>query len=252
MSIQRIIVSNAKGGCGKTTIATTIASYYASAGKRVLLFDYDTQGSAVHWRKRRSEQFADISVVDAARRPDNHMTRSWQMRVPHDTDTVVVDTPAGIDATELAGMLQQNDMLVIPVLPSPIDIQTTAYFIRDILLIGKARKKQIRIAVVANRVRKNNLMYLSLERFLYSLNLPFISSFRDTQFYIKAIEKGIGILDIKMVKNRIDHEQWAPLIRWMDIPVENTEVKNRENTEVKTREKTKVKIRTLFSGGVSS
>jgi len=227
MPTQRIIVSNAKGGCGKTTIATTIASYYASTGKRVLLFDYDTQGSAIHWIKRRSEQFTDINVVDAARRPDNHMTRSWQMRVPPDTDTVVIDTAAGINGTELAGMLQQNDIVVIPVLPSPIDIQTTAYFIKDILLIGKARKKQIRIAVVANRVRKNTLMYLSLERFLYTLNLPFISSFRDTQFYNKAIEKGIGILDIKTAKNRIDHEQWAPLIRWLDIPSEKLEAQIR-------------------------
>ncbi len=227
MSTQRILVSNAKGGCGKTTIATTIASYYAAIGKRVLLFDYDTQGSAIHWNNRRSEQFAGIEVVDAARRPDNHMTRSWQMRVPHDTETVVIDTAAGIGGTELASMLQPNDVLVIPVLPSPIDIQATAYFIKDILLIGQARKKQVRIAVVANRVRINTLMYLSLERFLYTLNLPFISSFRDTQFYNKAIEKGIGILDIKTAKNRIDHEQWAPLIHWLDIPAEKTEAQIR-------------------------
>ncbi len=227
MATQRIIVSNAKGGCGKTTIAITIASYYASIDKNVRLFDYDMQGSAVHWKNRRSDQYADIDVVDAARRPGNHMTRSWQMRVPVDTDVVVIDTAAGIDGTELAGMLQQNDLLVIPVLPSPIDIQTTAYFIKDVLLIGKARKKQIRIAVVANRVRKNTLMYHSLERFLFTLKLPFVTSFRDTQFYNKSIEKGIGVLDIKTTKTRVDHEQWAPLIRWMDTPIEKNEAEIR-------------------------
>ena len=222
MVSQRIIVSNAKGGCGKTTIATNIASYYASNKKVVQLFDYDTQNSSIHWQNRRSQQYANIGVVDAARRPGNHMTRSWQMRVPIDTDVVVIDTPAGIDGSELASMLQENDLLVIPVLPSPIDIQTTAYFIKDILLIGKARKKQVRVAVVANRVRKNTLMYHSLERFLFSLKLPFVSSFRDTQFYNKAVENGIGILDINTPKTRIDHEQWAPLIRWMDTPVTKT------------------------------
>ena len=224
---QRIIVSNAKGGCGKTTVATNIASYFASNGKVVQLFDYDMQNSSVHWKNRRSQQFADIDVVDAAHRPHNHMTRSWQMRVPIETDIVVIDTPAGIVPSELASMLQENDMLIIPVLPSPIDIQTTAYFIKDILLIGKARKKQVRIAVVANRVRKNTLMYHSLERFLFSLKLPFVTSFRDTQFYNKAVEKGIGILDINTTNTRIDHEQWAPLIRWMDTPVEkmNAEIR---------------------------
>lgn len=219
MSTQRIIVSNAKGGCGKTTLTTNIASYFAANGKVVQLFDYDLQSSSVHWINRRSDQYENISVVDAARRPGNHMTRSWQMRVSPETDVVVVDTPAGIDGPELASMLHDNDMLIIPVLPSPIDIQTTAYFIKDILLIGKARKKQVRIAVVANRVRKNTLMYHSLERFLFSLKLPFVTSLRDTQFYNKAVDLGIGILDIKSMNTKIDLEQWAPLIRWMNAPV---------------------------------
>jgi chromosome partitioning protein len=216
MATQRILVCNAKGGCGKTTIATNIASYYASEGKVVRLFDYDNQGSAQHWLKRRPPELKAIDVVDASRRPDNHMTRSWQMRVPAQTDLVVIDTPAGIGAADLASMLQENDNLIIPVLPSPIDIHATAYFIKDVLLIGKARKKQVRIAVVANRVRKNTLMYHALERFLFTLNLPFVSSFRDTQFYTKAIEQGIGIMDIRLSKTRVDHEQWAPLIRWMN------------------------------------
>lgn len=238
MATPRILVTNAKGGCGKTTIATNIASYYAANGKVVRLFDYDAQGSSIRWNNRRSEPYAAIDTVDAARRPGNHMTRSWQMRVPMDTDIVVIDTPAGIDGSELAGMLQKNDFLIIPVLPSPIDIQATAYFIKDLLLIGKARKKQVRIAVVANRVRKNTLMYHSLERFLFTLKLPFVSSFRDTQFYNKAIDIGIGILDIKTAKNRVDHEQWAPLIRWMDTPT--------------PAQKTEAQVRPLFGEEVSS
>ncbi len=221
MRIQRILLSNAKGGCGKTTLATNLASWYAANGKQVRLFDYDTQGSALHWHQRRSAEYPSIHVVDAARRPGNNMTRSWQMRIPPETDKVIIDTPAGIDGPELASMLQENDTLIIPVLPSPIDIQATAWFIRDILLIGKARKKQIRIAVVANRVRKNTLMYHALERFLFTLKLPFVTSFRDTQFYNKAIESGLGVLDIKTAKTRIDHEQWAPLLRWLETPVES-------------------------------
>jgi len=236
MKTQRIVISNAKGGCGKTTIATNIASNYASKGKVVRLFDYDTQGSSINWNNRRSDQYNEIDAVDAARRPGNHMTRSWQMRVPVETDVVVIDTPAGIDGTELASMLQENDFLVIPVLPSPIDIQATAYFIRDILLIGKARKKQIRIAVVANRVRKNTLMYHSLERFLFTLKLPFVTSFRDTQYYNKAIEKGMGIMDFNNAKTRIDQQQWEPLMRWLDAPVETIEAE----------------IRPLFGAEVSS
>ena len=38
-----ILVSNAKGGCGKTTLATTLASAYAVGGFKVALADADPQ-----------------------------------------------------------------------------------------------------------------------------------------------------------------------------------------------------------------
>ena len=77
----------------------------------------------------------------------------------------------------------------------------------------------IRLAVIANRVRKNTIMYHALERFLFSLNIPFISSLRDTQLYAKAIELGIGVQEIPGSGNKIDREQWAPIFRWLETPV---------------------------------
>lgn len=227
MSTKRILVTNAKGGCGKTTIATNIASHYAASGKIVRLFDHDNQGSALQWIKRRSDEYPVIHGVDASRKPDNHMTRSWQLRVPLETDVVVIDTPAGIDVPELASLFNENDFLIIPVLPSPIDIHATAHFIKDILLIGKARKRQIQMSVIANRARKNTLMYHALERFLFSLSIPFVTSLRDTQFYAKAIEMGLGIAELKHPKVRKDQYQWAPLIRWLDTPAQQTEAEIR-------------------------
>jgi len=185
----------------------------------VRLFDHDTQGSSLQWLKLRNEHCAEIHGVDASRRPDNHMTRSWQLRVPLDTDMVVIDTPAGIDVPELASMFQEHDFLIIPVLPSPIDIHSTAHFIKDILLIGKARKKQIHMAVIANRVRKNTLMYSKLERFLFTLKIPFVTSLRDTQNYSRAIEQGIGVQELTDARAKIDRQQWQPLVNWLNTPV---------------------------------
>lgn len=200
-------------------MATNIASHFAAMGKVVRLFDHDSQGSSLQWLKRRTEEFPLIHGVDAAKRPDNHMTRSWQLRVPPETDVVVIDTPAGIDVPDLAAMLVEHDFLIIPVLPSPIDIHATAHFIKDILLVGKARKKQINVAVVANRVRKNTRMYSQLERFLFTLKIPFVTSLRDTQNYSHAIEQGIGVQEIRQPRARIDQQQWMPLINWLETPV---------------------------------
>jgi chromosome partitioning protein len=77
----------------------------------------------------------------------------------------------------------------------------------------------IRLAVVANRVRKNTLMYHALERFLFSLEIPFISSLRDTQLYTRAIELGVGVQEIPTVRSKTDREQWAPIFRWLETPV---------------------------------
>ena len=106
-------------------------------------------------------------------------------------------------------------------LPSPIDIHATAHFIKELLVTGKSRKRMIRLAVIANRVRKNTIMYHALERFLFSLNIPFISSLRDTQLYTRAIEMGVGVQEINSSRNRIDKEQWAPILRWLETPMHN-------------------------------
>ena len=219
MGLQRIIVTNAKGGCGKTTIATNIASHYALLGKKVRLFDHDTQGSSLAWLNHRPDDLIAIDGVDASKNSDHRLTRSWQLRVPPETDVAIIDSPAGTDITELAMLFQQNDSILIPVLPSPIDIHATAHFIKALLTTGRVRKKMIRLAVVANRVRRNTLMYHALERFLFGLNIPFISSLRDTQLYAQAIEHGIGVQEFSGSRSKIDKEQWAPIMRWLESPV---------------------------------
>jgi chromosome partitioning protein len=218
MSIKRILVVNAKGGCGKTTITTNIASHYAQLGRNVRLFDHDNQGSSLAWINRRSASLNQIHGVDASKNQDHRLTRSWKLRVPPETDFSIIDTPAGADIMELSALFQTNDSIIIPVLPSPIDIHATAHFIKNLLTTGKARKKMIRIAVVANRVRKNTLVYQSLERFLSSLNIPFVASLRDTQLYTRAIELGVGVQEINSPRSKVDKEQWAPIVRWIEAP----------------------------------
>ena len=219
MSLKRIIVTNAKGGCGKTTITTNIASHYALQGRNVRLFDHDTQGSSLAWINRRPEDALPITGVDASKNSDHRLTRSWQLRVPPETDIALIDSPAGTDITELTSLFQHNDSVLIPVLPSPIDIHATAHFIKTLLTTGGTRQKMIRLAVVANRVRKNTVMYHSLERFLFSLDIPFITSLRDTQLYAQAIELGVGVQELATARNKTDKEQWAPVFRWLDTPV---------------------------------
>ena len=53
--MRHILVLNSKGGCGKSTIATSLAAYYAMRDERVTLVDYDRQASSLDWLQRRPE-----------------------------------------------------------------------------------------------------------------------------------------------------------------------------------------------------
>lgn len=219
--MQRIIIANAKGGCGKTTITTNLCSFYSSKGLNVRLFDYDSQESAVEWLNIRNEQDrlknkGLIEGVTAFKNYDHHLTKSWMLRVPEYTDRVIIDTPAGTSITELASMLQPDDHLIIPVMASPIDIKAAQKFIQGLKQQKNIRQKNIKIAVVANRVRKKTLAYFALEKFLFSLEVPFITSLRDTQLYSKAYLMGIGVSDLKQFRAEKDKKQWAPLFRWCE------------------------------------
>lgn len=219
--MRRIIVLNAKGGCGKTTLATNLASYYALQGQSTALLDYDPQGSAMRWLSVRGDEAPLIHGVEAYQRARADVTRVWQLRVPPQTDQVIIDAPAGIAGQQLVDYVSHVDVILIPVLPSPIDIHAASRFIQDLLLVGKVRTRAIRLAVVANRVKENTRVFQSLERFLNTLRLPFIARLRDTQYYVRAAEQGVGIHELP-ADGRVqrDHEQWAPLLAWLDEAAE--------------------------------
>ena len=138
------------------------------------------------------------------------------MRVPADTERLIIDAPAGVAGDDLHSFVQQVDTILIPVLPSPIDIHSATAFIKDLLLIGKVRNLGVRVGVIANRTRKNTLVYQSLERFLVSLNLPFITTLRDTQHYVHAFERGIGIEEMWDKRVEPDKLTWSPVINWLE------------------------------------
>ena len=215
--MRRILITNAKGGCGKSTLATNLASAYATKGYCTALFDHDEQRSSMRWlRQREATELPIIHGVDASRNRVQNVTRSWQLRVPDNTERVIIDTPAGLKGSELIQQLTGVDDILIPVVPSPIDIHATADFIRDLLLIGKVRERHIRLGIIANRVRANTLSFRSLERFLKSLDIPVVARLRDTQNYTHAAEQGSGVHEIKSSSKKLDIPHWQALTDWLE------------------------------------
>ncbi|HHH36263.1 MAG TPA: chromosome partitioning protein [Gammaproteobacteria bacterium] len=205
--MRTILLLNPKGGCGKTTLATNIASFYARRGHGVALADFDPQASSLTWLEARPERLQPI-----------HGIAAWEetLRPPRGTEFLVMDAPAAVHGRDITGLVRRAQSVILPVLPSPIDIRAASRFIHDLLLVGKVSRRQTKLAVVANRVREHTLIYQQLERFLNRLQIPFLTSLRDTQNYIRAAERGVGIFEMAPSQVAPDLEQWKPLTRWLN------------------------------------
>lgn len=213
--MQRILVLNAKGGCGKSTIATTLAGLFANRGQATVLMDYDPQGSSMKWLSLRNGERPSVHGISACEKRQG-VTRTFQQRLPHTVDRMVMDAPAGTNGLQLVDFVRQADVLLMPVLPSPIDIHAAARFIQDLLLVGKLRQSGARLGVIANRVRENTLIFKDLEKFLNTLNLPLVATLRDSQNYIRAAEQGLAIHELDARRAKQDEERWSAVVGWLD------------------------------------
>jgi chromosome partitioning protein len=212
--MQRILVLNPKGGSGKTTIACNLAACYAARGERPTLMDLDPQGSSMRWLRKRPEEAPPIHAIPAFERSPA-VTRSWQTRIPADCGAVVIDTPAAVEPHTLPDLTRGVDAILVPVMPSDIDIHATAKCIADLLLVAKIRRSEKRIGIIANRVRSNTRVSQSLTRFLASLDIPLVATLRDTQSYVRSAEIGLGIYEMPRSQVQQDLPQWLDVLSWL-------------------------------------
>ena len=206
--MRHILVLNAKGGSGKTTLATTLASYLAAVeGKQVILADMDPQGSSLAWLAARSSGRPQIKGV-AAHKDPVHPGRN--------TDYVIVDSPAAVHGRDLATLLRKAETILIPVLPSPIDMRAAAGFLEEVRANARVAAKQARVALVANRVREYTNIWQELEHFLdHVKGVPVLTHLRDSMNYIRAAERGLGIFELAPYATQVDREQWGPVLKWL-------------------------------------
>jgi chromosome partitioning protein len=208
------LVVNPKGGSGKTTLTTNLASFYSSRKVPTTILDYDPQGSSLNWLSLRDRTGGRLHGANAAPQKGGRI-RGIEMHVPSDTRQLLIDAPAGAGGLLLQEMLSRANNIVIPVAPSAFDIYATANFVKELLLVGRIRTRSIRLAVVANRVRSSAPVYRPLERFLGSLGLPFLSRISDSEVYLRAAETGVGIFEMEASDSGAEREEFMPIINWI-------------------------------------
>jgi chromosome partitioning protein len=205
--MRTILIMNAKGGCGKSTIATNLAAYYASEGFDTALADYDPQRSALSWLEERPDDYGPITAIAGF--------ESGLRSLPRHTEYLIIDSPARSHGKEMSDLIKRAETIIVPVLPSPIDIKAASSFVDELLETSRVADKKAKVAVVANRVRDNTLIFEELDEYLRKLKVPYVATLREAQNYIRAYQRGIGVHELPPYLAWPDWEQWDPLLEWL-------------------------------------
>jgi len=206
--MRKILVASSKGGCGKTTIATNLAAYFAQDGKNTVLVDADRQGSSQRWAEKRAGLPAAVLAVSGLR-------RDWAERIPADAQRVVIDGPAGIRIGELAELIEDVDALLIPIMPSRIDLDASEVFLGEVAGLARIKRAKVAVGLVANRVKPWTTASQQALDEMKRLPFPVVGQLRDTQGYVLVASLGKGIYDYNSEVIRSHQEDWEKILRWL-------------------------------------
>lgn len=198
-----VLVGNIKGGCGKTTIATHLASSFAATGLKTVIADCDRQKSSLNWLKRRDETAPVVTGLD------------WSKDLgsaPKGIDRLIIDAPAAMHHKDVEDLIAIADVVVVPVLPGAFDQDATAHFLKKLSEVKAVRKNKRVVAIVGNRLRLGLKATEQLDVFFASLGFPVVARLRDSQIYPSVAALGSSVLEAKERRARDYAAEWMPLL----------------------------------------
>ena len=202
------LVASSKGGCGKSTLVTQLASHWAQAGQHTAIVDADRQGSSFRWAALRPDNVPGVLAFEGSR-------RSLQ-KLPPDTGQVLIDTAAGSRERDLEPYLDQANVLLVPVLPSSFDLHATLAFADELRSINRIHRGKLPVALVANRLKPwTHASQDALTQLAEQSPFPIVAELRDSQAYVLLASLGKGIFDYHSEQVRSHQQDWKPLLRWI-------------------------------------
>jgi chromosome partitioning protein len=211
----RILIANTKGGCGKTTLTSTLAGAMAQRGRKVALIDCDPQQSSMAWVQQRPATLPPVAAISCAD-PSHGLAAGFTLRIPHDAAVVLIDTPAGMRAHELAQLSRNAHVLLVPIVPSALDLRATLGFIDKLRALPEFRSGTLRTALVINRIKERTVSAREMDATLGRITQAALIRVRDSQAYVRAAAEGRSIFDDQGSATREHRADWQALLDFIE------------------------------------
>jgi chromosome partitioning protein len=202
------LVASSKGGCGKSTVVTQLASHWAQKGQHTAIIDADRQGSSFRWAALRPDNVPGVLGFEGGRKS--------LLKLPPDTQQLLIDTPAGVRERDLEPYLEVANVLLVPVLPSSFDLHATLDFLEELRGIKRIQRGKLPVALVANRLKPwTHASQHAIAQLAEESPFPVVAELRDSQAYVLLSALGKGIFDYHSEQVRNQQQDWKPLSRWI-------------------------------------
>jgi chromosome partitioning protein len=182
-------VVNQKGGTGKTTVTTNLATLFATHGTEVLLVDADPQQSALEWQRDRPADLPPVSVIGLPAPNLHREIPRLQAKYP----VILIDGGGRVTATARA-TVAVADFLLVPTLASLPDARSTQRFFQEVVEEVAAIKGRISGAILFTMVKTGTVFNVSGQGPIKDLGYPVLETTLSHRItYQEAFAQGMSV-----------------------------------------------------------
>lgn len=186
-----IALVSQKGGCGKSTLAISLAVEWHRRGLRTLLVDADPQGTSLTWGELAAEKGHEGPAVIAM--GDN--LRADLPGIAGGYEATVIDTP-GRHSKRTIGALAHADLALIPCGPSPADLWALG---ETIALVSEAieYRPALKAAIVVNGSQRRTALSKAARTAVEGSGFPTLrTALGQRVAFAEAVAAGRGVTSV--------------------------------------------------------